>query len=85
MCTSIQKGIGMGKKTLELNTRDATAVRLAFDQEIESLFGRGKTITHISAPEWAVDQLGARGGAYKGLRVASQREQTDQAAIIFDD
>lgn len=75
----------MGKKTLELTKRDATAVRLAFDKEIEGLFGRGKNITHISAPDWAVAQLGARDGAYKGLRIASQREKTDQAAIIFDD
>lgn len=85
MYSSIQKGIGMGKKTLELTKRDATAVRLAFDKEIEGLFGRGKNITHISAPDWAVAQLGARDGAYKGLRIASQREKTDQAAIIFDD
>ncbi len=85
MYSSIQKGIGMGKKTLELTKRDATAVRLAFDKEIEGLFGRGKNITHITAPDWAVHQLGARDGAYKGLRIASQREKTDQAAIIFDD
>ena len=75
----------MGKKTLELTKRDTTAVRLAFDQEIENLFGRGKNITHISAPDWAVKGLGVRNGAYKGAGVATQREASDQAAIIFDD
>lgn len=75
----------MGKTTLTLGARDTSAVKRAFDQEIERLFGRGKNITHISAPDWAVDRIGARSGSYKGLRVAAQREATDQVAIIFDD
>ncbi len=75
----------MGKATLTLGSRDASQVKRTFDQEIERLFGRGKNITHISAPDWAVERLGARSGSYKGLRVAAQREATDEAAIIFDD
>jgi hypothetical protein len=80
-----KKGIGMGKTTLELTSRDATVVKRAFDQEIDRLFGRGKNITHISAPDWALSQIGAQKGTYKGLRVASQREASDQVAIIFED
>lgn len=75
----------MGKTTLTLSSRDTNEVKRAFDQEIERLFGRGKNITHISAPDWAVDRLGARKGSYKGLRVAAQREASDEAAIIFED
>lgn len=75
----------MGKTTLTLDSRESSTLRRAFDAEIDRLFGRGKTITHISAPNWAVEGLGAHHGTYKGLRIAAQREATDQAAIIFDD